>query len=288
MKVAGSRMRERRTSGSERGRGTNCGRAGECDNGCGASLTNTQERAGGSLVALAKNSGSTPSLHAHERPRPTRPDEVRSQTMAALAAYRSVLRTERQASCFLCEMGSSPTVGCTEVSFSRGILSNSRRVTPLATWKAKRCATPPVARSEETGSREFGSVRRSSPMIRLSRRLHLTARRRASLDSCVRKKRRRLEAESSPQHPACHAACILDGQAARHASGGMERRDRPQGGARTIRVGSGHFETNDTARLGSRSRRTTRWTRRALRHAPPALAGQRGVVQMLEELRETR
>ena len=186
-------------------------------------------------------------------------DQTSASACASSARWSTWCSTDCATSIVLpVRSGKSPTVSCTEVAFSRGILSNSRRVTPLATRKAKRCATPPVARSEEIGSREFGSVRRSSPMIRLSRRLHLTARRRASLDSCVQKKRRRLEAESSPQHPACHAACILDGQAARHASGGMERRDRRQGGARTIRVGSCHIETNDTARLGPRSRRTTR------------------------------
>jgi len=57
--VAGSRMRERRLSGSERGQGVN--RDGEplVIPGCGGSLTNTREAGGGSPAGFAKNSGPT-------------------------------------------------------------------------------------------------------------------------------------------------------------------------------------------------------------------------------------
>ena len=57
--VAGSRMRERRLSGSEKGQGVN--RDGEAlvTNGCGGSLTNTREAGGGSPAGLVKNSGPT-------------------------------------------------------------------------------------------------------------------------------------------------------------------------------------------------------------------------------------
>ncbi len=57
--VAGSRMRERRQSGSERGQGVNRGGAALVTHGCGGSLTNTQESGGGSPAGLAKNSGPT-------------------------------------------------------------------------------------------------------------------------------------------------------------------------------------------------------------------------------------
>jgi len=53
--VAGSRMRERRQSGSERGQGVNRGGAAFATLGCGGSLTNTQEDGGGSPAGLAKN-----------------------------------------------------------------------------------------------------------------------------------------------------------------------------------------------------------------------------------------
>ena len=57
--VAGSRMRERRQSGSERGQGVNRGGTAHAIYGCGGSLTNTQEADGGSPAGLAKNSGPT-------------------------------------------------------------------------------------------------------------------------------------------------------------------------------------------------------------------------------------
>jgi len=57
--VAGSRMRERRTSGSERGQGVNRGGEALVKHGCGGSLTNTREDGGGSPAGLAKNSGPT-------------------------------------------------------------------------------------------------------------------------------------------------------------------------------------------------------------------------------------
>ena len=53
--VAGSRMRERRLSGSERGQGVNRGGKAFAIPGCGGSLTNTQEDGGGSPAGLAKN-----------------------------------------------------------------------------------------------------------------------------------------------------------------------------------------------------------------------------------------
>jgi hypothetical protein len=53
--VAGSRMRERRLSGSERGQGVNRGGKASATHGCGGSLTNTQEDGGGSPADLAKN-----------------------------------------------------------------------------------------------------------------------------------------------------------------------------------------------------------------------------------------
>jgi hypothetical protein len=53
----GSRMREMRTSGSERGRGTIVVWLGSRVLGCGDSLTNTQEAGGGSPADLAKKSG---------------------------------------------------------------------------------------------------------------------------------------------------------------------------------------------------------------------------------------
>lgn len=52
-------MRERRMSGSERGRGTIVDWNGSRNSGCGASLNNTQEAGGGSPVALAKKRGPT-------------------------------------------------------------------------------------------------------------------------------------------------------------------------------------------------------------------------------------
>ena len=55
--VAGSRMRETRTSGSERGRGTIVVWRGSRVLGCGDSLNNTQEAGGGSPADLAKKSG---------------------------------------------------------------------------------------------------------------------------------------------------------------------------------------------------------------------------------------
>jgi hypothetical protein len=57
--VAGSRMRERRLSGSERGQGVNRGGEASATLGCGGSLTNTQEAGGGSPAGLAKNRGPT-------------------------------------------------------------------------------------------------------------------------------------------------------------------------------------------------------------------------------------
>jgi hypothetical protein len=54
--VAGSRMREMRTSGSERGRGVNRGGRAIARTGCGGSLTNTREAGGGFPAGLAKNS----------------------------------------------------------------------------------------------------------------------------------------------------------------------------------------------------------------------------------------
>jgi hypothetical protein len=54
----GSRMREMRTSGSERGRGTIVAWLGRRVLGCGDSLTNTQEAGGGSPADLTKKSGS--------------------------------------------------------------------------------------------------------------------------------------------------------------------------------------------------------------------------------------
>ena len=53
--VAGSRMRERRLSGSERGQGVNRVGKASAKLGCGGSLTKTQEDGGGSPAGLAKN-----------------------------------------------------------------------------------------------------------------------------------------------------------------------------------------------------------------------------------------
>ena len=53
--VAGSLMRERRPSGSERGQGVNRSGKAFAKPGCGGSLTNTQEDGGGSPAGLAKN-----------------------------------------------------------------------------------------------------------------------------------------------------------------------------------------------------------------------------------------
>jgi hypothetical protein len=57
--MAGSRMRERRKSGSERGQGAIVGGPGVVRSGWGNSLNNTQEDGGGSPAGLAKNRGST-------------------------------------------------------------------------------------------------------------------------------------------------------------------------------------------------------------------------------------
>lgn len=57
--VAGSRMRERRLSGSERGQGTIVVWRGGVKAGWGASLTNTRGASGGSTARSAKKSGST-------------------------------------------------------------------------------------------------------------------------------------------------------------------------------------------------------------------------------------
>jgi len=57
--VVGSRMRERRKSGSERGRGSIVSGKGVVRDGWGASLTNTRGAGGGSPARPAKNSGST-------------------------------------------------------------------------------------------------------------------------------------------------------------------------------------------------------------------------------------
>ena len=57
--VAGSRMRERRTSGSERGRAPIVDGADLVSNGWGDSLTNTQEDGGGLPAGLAKKSEPT-------------------------------------------------------------------------------------------------------------------------------------------------------------------------------------------------------------------------------------
>ncbi len=71
--VAGSRMRERRMSGSERGQGPIVVGHGGVNSGWGASLTNTRGASGGSPARPAKKRiHTTPT--AHERPCPTRPD----------------------------------------------------------------------------------------------------------------------------------------------------------------------------------------------------------------------
>ena len=57
--VAGSRMRERRKSGSERGRGAIVAQSDGVKGGWGDSLNNTREAGGGSLTDLAKKSGPT-------------------------------------------------------------------------------------------------------------------------------------------------------------------------------------------------------------------------------------
>jgi hypothetical protein len=66
--VAGSRMREMRLSGSERGQGTIVTWRGSVNNGWGASLTNTQGPSGGSPARPAKKSGSTRCLPATRGP----------------------------------------------------------------------------------------------------------------------------------------------------------------------------------------------------------------------------
>ena len=64
--VAGTRMRETRTSGSERGQGTIVDWIGSRASGCGAGLNNTQEVGGGSPAGLAKKRDPHDNLHLRE------------------------------------------------------------------------------------------------------------------------------------------------------------------------------------------------------------------------------
>jgi len=77
--VAGSRMRERRTSGSERGQGTIVVGQGGVNTGWGASLTNTRGASGGSPARPAKKRGST------RRPPATKGPALLALTKAAQA-----------------------------------------------------------------------------------------------------------------------------------------------------------------------------------------------------------
>ena len=90
--VAGSRMRERRQSGSERGQGVNRGGAAFATLGCGGSLTNTQEDGGGSPAGLAKNQ------RTHAMTTDTRDPALLALTSGALRVRLAPLAAQRRCS----------------------------------------------------------------------------------------------------------------------------------------------------------------------------------------------